>query len=152
MSSQVNGVRLPFGRRSVAFGSNAMFFGSSVVRYDLDLVVAERPEDLGRDCDGLRWPLPRSMGDRTRRNHVSPLASRAVKPGCTPDVFSLITVHFDGSGGAPTIGPRRQLLGRDRGSVPIRFVNQLESGSSSIVLRFCARLPEGLLPDVTNKP
>ena len=28
------------------------------------------------------------------------------KPGWEPDVFSLISSHFEGSGGAPTIGPR----------------------------------------------
>ena len=33
-SSCVNGVRLPFGRRTVAFGSIVVFFGSNVVRND----------------------------------------------------------------------------------------------------------------------
>ena len=28
--------------------------------------------------------------------------------------------------------------------VPTRFVNQLESGTSSMVLMFCARVPDGL--------
>ncbi len=34
MSSCVNGVRLPFGRRTVAFGSIVVFLGSNVVRND----------------------------------------------------------------------------------------------------------------------
>src|SRR5688500_17496163 len=84
------------------------------------------------------------------RNQVSPFASVAVKPGCAPDDFSRISTHFDGSGGAPTFGPRASssaLIGRE----PIRLVNQLESGTSSMVLMFFARNPVGSYFAVTNR-
>src|SRR5690349_15561601 len=84
------------------------------------------------------------------RNHVSPRPSRAVKPGCAPLVFSRTSTHFDGSGGRPTIGPRvNSSTVSER--VPMRLVNQLESGTSSIVLMSCARLPDGVYPGVTNR-
>ena len=85
---------------------------------------------------------PGAHGGSNWRNQVSPLASAAVKPGCAPAVFSRITIHFDGSGGAPTFGPRVMssvVIGR----VPMRLVNQLESGTSSMVLMFFARRPHG---------
>src|SRR6185503_21227792 len=89
-------------------------------------------------------------GGSNSRNQVSPLASFAVKPGCEPDVFSLNNTHFDGSGGAPTTGPRlisSAVIGR----VPMRLVNQLESGTSSIVLTFWARTPAGFRPGNANR-
>jgi hypothetical protein len=49
----------------------------------------------------------------------------------------------EGSGGAPMIGPRTS-WSIVRFDVPIRLLNQLESGTSSIVLRFFARSPDGL--------
>ena len=71
------------------------------------------------------------------------MASLAVKPGCAPEVFSRISTQFDGSGGAPTFGPRTS-SSFVIGLVPMRLVNQLESGTSSIVLMFFARRPLGL--------
>src|SRR5262245_37514030 len=91
-----------------------------------------------------------NSGGSNSRNQVSPLASLAVKPGCMPDVFSRITTHFDGSGGAPTFVPRTS-SSIVKGLLPTRFVNQLESGTSSIVLRFLARRPLGSYLDVTNR-
>ena len=51
--------------------------------------------------------------------------------------------HFSGAGGRPVLGPRR-ISSIDSSRVPMRFVNQLESGTSSIVLIFCARVFEGV--------
>ena len=82
-------------------------------------------------------------GASNSRNQVSPLASLAVNPGCIPAAFSRMSTHRDGSGGTPTLAPR-SISAALRGVVPIRFVNQLESGTSSIVLTFCARRPDGL--------
>jgi hypothetical protein len=64
--------------------------------------------------------------------------------------LSLINTHCEGSGGSPTLGPRTSssfvtVL------APIRFVNQLESGTSSMVLMFFARKPLGSYFDVTNR-
>ena len=50
--------------------------------------------------------------------------------------------HFSGAGGAPVSGPRTIRSGVTS-TVPIRFVNQPESGTSSIVLTFCARVFDG---------
>ena len=66
-----------------------------------------------------------------------------MKPGWAPDVFSLMSTQRDGSGGAPRLGPRT-ISSTVTVVVPIRFVNQLESGTSSIVLMFFARVPDGL--------
>ena len=82
-------------------------------------------------------------GGSNSRNQVSPLASFAVMPAWPPEVFSLKMTQRDGSGGAPTLGPRT-ISSIVSALVPTRLVNQLESGSSSIVLTFCARRPEGL--------
>jgi hypothetical protein len=73
-----------------------------------------------------------------------------VNPGCAPDVFSLVSTHRDGSGGVPTLGPRVSCSGVI-GVVPIRLVNQFESGTSSMVLISLARNPDGVYPDVTNR-
>src|SRR5262245_48414427 len=89
-------------------------------------------------------------GGSNSRNQVSPLASLAVKPGCEPDVFSLNSTHFDGSGGAPTCGPR-VISSAEIGRAPMRLVNQFESGTSPIVLMFCARKPLDSRPELTNK-
>jgi hypothetical protein len=78
------------------------------------------------------------------------LASLAVTPGLPPADFCLKMTHFDGSGGAPRFGPRTSssmLTVR----APTRLVNQLESGTSSIVLMFCARNPDGLRPGSANE-
>ena len=50
--------------------------------------------------------------------------------------------HFDGPAPLRRSGhePFSSLTGRE----PIRLVNQFESGTSSTVLMFCARLPVGL--------
>ena len=55
-----------------------------------------------------------NSGGSNSRNQVSPLASLAVKPGCAPAVFSLISTQCDGSGGAPTIRAAHDLVGGDR--------------------------------------
>ena len=71
-------------------------------------------------------------------NHTWPLASRIVKPGVTPSLFAAITVHGPAAGPVVVSGPFNSsstVIGR----APIRFVNQLESGTSSTVLTFWAR-------------
>src|SRR5262245_28054433 len=88
-------------------------------------------------------------GGSNSRNHVSPVASLAVMPACAPDVFSLKMTHREGSGGAPTLGPRTT-SSIVSALVPMRLVNQLESGTSSMVLTFCARSPEGLRRDTAK--
>ena len=113
MSSLVNGVRLPFGRRIVAFGSIGGLLRIEGGQERFHLVVAERPEDLGGDRHG-RGRAFRELRRIESRNQVSPLASIAVKPGCAPAVFSRISTHFDGSGGCADIRAARELLGRHR--------------------------------------
>src|SRR5262245_64824590 len=75
-------------------------------------------------------------------NQVSPLASIAVNPGLTPDDFSRMSVHCSGFGGRPVSGPETTCSGVNFASR--RLVNQLESGTSPIVLMFFARRPDGL--------
>ena len=68
-------------------------------------------------------------------NHVSPFESRIVKPGANPDRFGAMSVNGSGAGPVPARGPRAASSG-DTGRERIRLVNQLESGTSSIVLMF----------------
>src|SRR5215203_5105461 len=83
-------------------------------------------------------------------NQVSPAASFAVNPAANPEVFSRMIVQDEGSGGGPLLGPLiNSSLFRVR--VPMRLVNQLESGTSSTVLAFSARMPAGALRGVTNR-
>src|SRR5688500_12003050 len=89
-------------------------------------------------------------GGSNEMNHVSPFASRAVKPGAKPADFSLITVHFALAGGAPGVD-RWTISPAVSGCASIRLVNQLESGTSSIVLTLCARTFSGCLDAVTNR-
>jgi hypothetical protein len=76
------------------------------------------------------------------RNHVRPFASRAVNPGLVPEFFSRSRTHFSGAGPGSELGPlaRRSVA---IGSAPMRLVNQLESGTSSMVLMFPARVLDG---------
>src|SRR6185436_7971698 len=71
-------------------------------------------------------------------------------PGCEPDVFSFVRIQRDGSGGSPRFGPRA-ISSAETVVAPIRFVNQFESGTSSMVLMFCARVPDGRYAAVTNR-
>src|SRR6476660_124740 len=93
---------------------------------------------------------PGLLGGSNPRNHVSPLASFAVKPGFAPAVFSRTITHFSGAGGRPMTGPCASWAAVTSVE-PIRFVNQLESGTSSIVLMFRARVFDGLWSAVTNR-
>ena len=64
-----------------------------------------------------------------------------VKPGETPFALRL-TIHLPGAGPVSSLGPRiisSTVIGR----VPARFVNQLESGTSSMVLTLAARPTSG---------
>ncbi len=73
------------------------------------------------------------VGASKDTNHVSPRASWAVNPAAKPLDFSRMTVHDASSGGAATFGPVTS-SSADSPRVPIRLVNQLESGTSSMLL------------------
>jgi hypothetical protein len=64
--------------------------------------------------------------------------SRTVKPGVMPSLLPETTVHGPSAGGPDEFGPRTysSTVSARR---PRRFVNQLESGTSSIVFTFTAR-------------
>src|SRR4029450_5960896 len=66
-------------------------------------------------------------------NQRSPLASRIVKPGANPASLGRTTDHVPGAGPVPVRGPRTA-SSIDSGRARMRLVNQLESGTSSIVL------------------
>src|SRR3989441_1026189 len=59
-------------------------------------------------------------------------------PGVIPSVFAPTTSH--GPFGAPPVTDPRTISSTDMGRARIRFVNQLESGTSSSVLTFSARM------------
>ena len=88
-------------------------------------------------------------GGSNERNQVSPLAPRAVNPGANPDDFSRMTVQRSAAGGGPRLVPRSS---SSTGSAfaPMRLVNQLESGTSSMVLMFWARVFDGLRLEVAK--
>ena len=106
----------------------------------LDLPVAERPEDLVGDERSRRWPLRDARRASNETNHRSPLrvahreAGRERRPAS-----AATTVQVPGAG--PVAGradrarPRRSTPARAR----MRLVNQLESGTSSMVLMLRAR-------------
>ena len=71
-------------------------------------------------------------------NQTCPAESRTVNPGITPSFLAEITVQPPGAGPVPDPGPLTS-SSTVTGTVPSRFVNHVESGTSSIVLRFCAR-------------
>src|SRR5205809_2772400 len=84
------------------------------------------------------------------RNQVSPPASAAVNPGEAPALFSREITQRSGLGGGPTFGPRtRSSADSERGRM--RLVNQLESGTSSIVLTSRARVFDGCRDWVMNR-
>ena len=98
----------------MAFGSNSTCFGSKVRQERLDLVVAERPEDLRGDGDGARRAFrvvrrielekPRlalRVPCREARMHASGLLARENPPRRI--------------GRRADVGAARHLLGRDRG-------------------------------------
>ena len=58
-----------------------------------------------------------------------------VNPGEIPDDFGLMMVHTPGAGPSAVSGPRTA-SSIDNEWPRIRFVNQLESGTSSIVFTF----------------
>jgi hypothetical protein len=58
--------------------------------------------------------------------------------------FLRLKTQRDGSGGAPTTGPRTSSSAVSARALMRLAVNQFESGTSSMVLRFCARVPDGL--------
>ena len=69
----------------------------------------------------LPWRLPRNTADRTGGTTSRPWRRSAVKPGWAPEVFSLISTHFDGSGGVPTLGRAMSSSLRDwPGADPVR--------------------------------
>ena len=62
----------------------------------------------------------------------------AYVPGFVPADFSRSTVHVSGDGGVSELAPRASCAAV-MSAVPMRFVNQLESGTSSVVLTLAAR-------------
>ena len=78
----------------------------------LDLVVAERPEELRRDLHGAGAASGNS-GMSNCTNQVWPFASRAVNPGLVPARFSRSRTHFSGAGRGVRVGAARQAFGRD---------------------------------------
>src|SRR5437773_1500855 len=79
--------------------------------------------------------IPGQQGGSNLRRYVLPRASRMLKPGVTPWVLALTTVHGAlRSGPSPSIGPRAASAGVT-GRSPMRFVNQDEFGTSSSELR-----------------
>ena len=71
-------------------------------------------------------------------NQTWPAESRTVNPGITPSFFAAITVHRPARGAAAGVRPLTT-SSTVTARAPNRFVNQVESGTSSIVLTFCAR-------------
>ena len=67
-----------------------------------------------------------------------------------PTDFSRSRTHFSGTGAVSELTPLARRSGVI-GSAPMRLVNQLESGTSSMVLTFPARVLEGLRVAVTNR-
>src|SRR5829696_8739026 len=85
------------------------------------------------------------QGGSKEMNHVSPLGPRTTAPGAAPTSLGLMIVILPSlrSANSPAglvLAPRRS-CSADSGWVRIRLVNQPESGTSSIVLRFSARPP-----------
>ena len=84
-------------------------------------------------------------------NHRSPFESRIVKPGVTPSLFPDAIVHLPGAGPVAVSGPFAT-SSTVIGLVPmIRFVNQLESGTSSMVLMLIARRFMSGSPGLPNR-
>ena len=81
-------------------------------------------------------------------NHVRPAVSRMVKPGVMPSLLPETTVHLPGAGPLVVSGPRRT-SSTVSGRAPARLVNQLESGTSSMVLMLTA-LSEMRSPGLMN--
>ncbi len=71
-------------------------------------------------------------------NHSVPAASRTVKPGVMPSLLPETTVHGPGAG-HPTRSGRALTSSVVSGCATTRLVNQLESGTSSMVLTLRAR-------------
>src|SRR4051812_2120471 len=84
------------------------------------------------------------------RNQTSPLESRTVNPGAKPDVFGRITVHEPLAGPLVVFGPAVSSA-IDTGRAYTRLMNQLESGTSSIVLTSRARTPVAGSPGCANR-
>ena len=104
----------------------------------LDLPVTQASR---RSCwpRGRRRIWPRgSRADRSSRTRSLRSESVAVKPGEKPADFARVIVHLPVAGGAPSIGPRTA-SSIEIGRVPMRLVNQLESGTSSTVFTLPAR-------------
>src|SRR5262249_58321728 len=84
------------------------------------------------------------------RNHVWPFASRAVKPGLVPADFSRSSTHFSGDGAVSELTPRA-ICSAVIGEAPMRLTNQLESGTSSMVLTLPAFVFDGFFEALTKR-
>src|SRR5436190_5616665 len=82
--------------------------------------------------------IARYPGGSNFKNQRWPSTSFTVKPGVMPSLLDDVIVHVPGAGPALVFGPASTSSGV-RSRCPARLVNQLEFGSSSTELRFCAR-------------
>ena len=94
------------------------------------------------------------QGGSKEMNHVSPPGPRTTAPGAAPTSFGLMIVSLpplrrSSPPSALVFAPCRSCAA-DTGVARIRFVNQPESGTSSIVFRFCARQPVLIVRGVPN--
>src|SRR6218665_2201791 len=147
-SSSVIGVLLPDGRLLVAAGSMTAVPGVNDVRKYSTWLYPSAQKILVEITSAAVAPRGFFFASN-ETNQVSRLASLAVKPGAAPALFSRVSVHRCAAGAGPATGPRcssSAVIGR----LPIRLVNQLESGTSSTVLMLPAGVLVGFCPDVTK--
>ncbi len=84
-------------------------------------------------------------------NQRAPALSMIVKPGVTPSLLPADTVHFPGAGPSPVLGPVATSSTVSGLEPRIRLLNQLESGTSSMVLMLCARRFMSGSPGLPNR-
>jgi hypothetical protein len=77
-------------------------------------------------------------GGSNLMNQMAPAESRMVNPGVIPSLLPEMTVHGPAAGPLEVSGPRRT-SSADKACTAARFVNQLESGTSSAVFTLTAR-------------
>ena len=93
------------------------------------------------------------QGGSNEMNHVSPPAPRTIAPGAAPTSLGLMMVSLPPRRRPPSglVFAPCSSCSADTGWARIRLVNQLESGTSSIVFRFCARQPVFVDRGVANE-
>src|SRR4051794_29424655 len=149
MSSRVNAVRAPDGRFTVALGSISTCDGSNEVMKVSTWLYPSAQNNLVAISTA---PVLASgnWGASNCTNQVWPFASRAAKPGLVPADFSRSSVHRSGPGAAVELMPRAS-CSLVNGAVPARLTNQLESGTSSVVLTLPALVFEAFRSALTKR-